>query len=317
MDFLLILTYTALCVFIFKVFNVPLNKWTVPTAFLGGIVLIGTLLMVMNFNHPFSETARQYFATTPIIPEVRGRVIEVPVQANTPVKQGDVLFKIDPEPFMDEIRGIEGDLVAASKDLDRSKELLGKGAVSERVLDQSRAKVEELQAKLDNARFKVDQTVVKAPSDGFVTQLTLRPGMMALPLSMTPVMTFVHQEERLFTGWFRQNSIQRLEIGSAAEVTLDAIPGVIFSGEIAQVLPIIAEGQLKPGGDFISFDQERNPGRVAVTIRITDPDLDLRHLPGGLYGQAAVYTEHFPHIAVLRKVLLRMAGWMNYVFPLH
>ncbi|MGB4336689.1 MAG: HlyD family secretion protein [Chromatiaceae bacterium] len=317
MDFLLILTYTAICVFIFKVFKVPLNKWTVPTAFLGGIVLIGTLLMVMNFNHPFSETARQYFATTPIIPEVRGRVIEVPVQANTPVKQGDVLFKIDPEPFMDEIRGIEGDLVAASKDLDRSKELLGKGAVSERVLDQSRAKVEELQAKLDNARFKVDQTVVKAPSDGFVTQLTLRPGMMALPLSMTPVMTFVHQEERLFTGWFRQNSLQRLAIGSAAEVTLDAIPGVIFSGEIAQVLPIIAEGQLKPGGDFISFDQERNPGRVAVTIRITDPDLDLRHLPGGLYGQAAVYTEHFPHIAVLRKVLLRMAGWMNYVFPLH
>jgi multidrug resistance efflux pump len=317
MDFLLILTYTAICVFIFKVFNVPLNKWTVPTAFLGGIVLIGTLLMVMNFNHPFSETARQYFATTPIIPEVRGRVIEVPVQANTPVKQGDVLFKIDPEPFMDEIRGIEGDLVAANKDLDRSKELFGKGAVSERVLDQSRAKVEELQAKLDNARFKVDQTVMKAPSDGFVTQLTLRPGMMALPLSMNPVMTFVHQEERLFTGWFRQNSIQRLEIGSAAEVTLDAIPGVIFSGEIAQVLPIIAEGQLKPGGDFISFDQERNPGRVAVTIRITDPDLDLRHLPGGLYGQAAVYTEHFPHIAVLRKVLLRMAGWMNYVFPLH
>jgi multidrug resistance efflux pump len=317
MDFLLILTYTALCVFIFKVFKVPLNKWTVPTAFLGGIVLIGTLLMVMNFNHPFSETARQYFATTPIIPEVRGRVIEVPVQANTPVKQGDVLFKIDPEPFMDEIRGIEGDLVAASKDLDRSKELFGKGAVSERVLDQSRAKFEELQAKLDNARFKVDQTVVKAPSDGFVTQLTLRPGMMALPLSMTPVMTFIHQEERLFTGWFRQNSIQRLAIGSAAEVTLDAIPGVIFSGEIAQVLPIIAEGQLKPGGDFISFDQERNPGRVAVTIRITDPDLDLRHLPGGLYGQAAVYTEHFPHIAVLRKVLLRMAGWMNYVFPLH
>jgi multidrug resistance efflux pump len=317
MDFLLILTYTALCVFIFKVFKVPLNKWTVPTAFLGGIVLIGTLLMVMNFNHPFSETARQYFATTPIIPEVRGRVIEVPVQANTPVKQGDVLFKIDPEPFMDEIRGIEGDLVAASKDLDRSKELFGKGAVSERVLDQSRAKFEELQAKLDNARFKVDQTVVKAPSDGFVTQLTLRPGMMALPLSMTPVMTFIHQEERLFTGWFRQNSIQRLAIGSAAEVTLDAIPGVIFSGEIAQVLPIIAEGQLKPGGDFISFDQERNPGRVAVTIRITDPDLDLRQLPGGLFGQAAVYSEHFPHIAVLRKVLLRMAGWMNYVFPLH
>lgn len=35
MDILLILTYSALCVFIFKVFRIPLNKWTVPTAVLG------------------------------------------------------------------------------------------------------------------------------------------------------------------------------------------------------------------------------------------------------------------------------------------
>ena len=37
MDLLLILTYSALCIVIFKVFKVPLNKWTVPTAILGGI----------------------------------------------------------------------------------------------------------------------------------------------------------------------------------------------------------------------------------------------------------------------------------------
>lgn len=317
MDFLLILTYTALCVFIFKVFKLPLNKWTVPTAVLGGIFIIGALLLIMNFNHPYSESVRQYFVTTPIIAEVRGRVIEVPIQSNTLIKEGDVLFKIDPESFMDEIRGVEGDLVAANKDLDRSKELFSKGAVSERVLDQSRAKVEELKAKLDDARFKLDQTVVKAPSDGFVTQLFLRPGMMALPLSMTPVMTFVHREERLFTGWFRQNSIERLQVGSEAEVTLDGIPGVIFSGEVEKVLPIIAEGQVRPSGDFIGFDPKSSPGRVAVVIKITDPDLALYSLPAGLFGQAAVYTEHFHHIAILRRTLLRMAAWMNYVFPLH
>lgn len=50
MDLLLILTYTALCVFIFKVFRIHINKWTVPTAVLGGIVLIGGLLLVMNYD---------------------------------------------------------------------------------------------------------------------------------------------------------------------------------------------------------------------------------------------------------------------------
>ena len=32
MDLLLILTYTAICVAVFKIFRIPLNKWTVPTA---------------------------------------------------------------------------------------------------------------------------------------------------------------------------------------------------------------------------------------------------------------------------------------------
>ena len=52
MDLLLILTYTALCIAVFKIFNIPLNKWTVPTAGLGGVVLIGTLILLMNYNHP-------------------------------------------------------------------------------------------------------------------------------------------------------------------------------------------------------------------------------------------------------------------------
>ncbi|MCV5927091.1 hypothetical protein OFO11_34885, partial [Escherichia coli] len=48
MDLLLILTYAALCIAIFKIFNIPLNKWTVPTAVLGGVVLVGTLVLLMN-----------------------------------------------------------------------------------------------------------------------------------------------------------------------------------------------------------------------------------------------------------------------------
>ena len=75
MDLLLILTYGALCIAIFKIFKIPLNKWTVPTAVLGGVLLIGTLIFTMNYNHPFSEISRTYFVTTPIVPNVKGEVI--------------------------------------------------------------------------------------------------------------------------------------------------------------------------------------------------------------------------------------------------
>lgn len=315
MDILLVLTYAALCVVIFKVFRIPLNKWTVPTAVLGGIVLIGTLLLLMNYNHPYSEVVRQYYTTTPIISEVRGRVVEVPIKANTPLQEGDVLFRIDPEPFEDDISGIKGELEAAQKDLDRTTELFAKEVASERSVDQTDAKVDELRSELSEAQFKLEQTVVRAPGEGFVAQLNLRPGAMALPLR--PLMTFVHQQERTFVGWFRQNSLLRLQQGDAAEVILDSLPGVILEGEVDFVIPVIGEGQMQPIADFLRFQQQTVPGRVAVVIKVTDPRLDELRLPGGLFGQAAIYTHHFHHIAVIRKVLLRMAAWMNYVFPLH
>ncbi len=315
MDLLLILTYAAVCVAVFKIFRIPLNKWTVPTAVLGGVVIIGALLLLMNYNHPYTEVVRQYYATTPIIAEVRGRVVDVPVQANTRLKMGDVLLRIDPAPFEDELRGIKGELDAAKKDLVRAEELFTKRTASERSVDQARARVDELQAKLADAEFNLEQTVVRAPTDGIVTQLNLRPGMLALPLR--PLMTFVHKQEGTFVGWFRQNSLLRLRKGDAAEVVLDALPGTILEGEVDFIVPVIGEGQMQPTADFLRFAQQTIPGRVAVSIKISDPDLLEQRLPGGLFGQAAIYTEHFHHVGIMRKVLLRMASWMNYVFPLH
>jgi len=99
MELLLILIYVSLCYVVFKVFRIPVNQWSLATAALGGIIGIALLLLIMNYNHPFTTNARIYFAVTPVFPSVRGRVIEVPVQANMPLKQGDVLFRVDPKPF--------------------------------------------------------------------------------------------------------------------------------------------------------------------------------------------------------------------------
>lgn len=315
MDVLLVLTYTALCVAAFKIFRIPLNKWTVPTAVLGGVFLIGAILLIMNYNHPYSEVVRQYYATTPMLPDVRGRVVDVPVKPNQPVSKGDVLYKIDDAPFRDKVTGLEGELEAATKDLERVEELYAKKVGSERARDTAQAKVDDLTAQLADAKYDLDQTAVLAPTDGYVTQLVLHPGMMALPIR--PALTFVHEEPGKFIGWFRQNSLLRLIPGDKAEVVLDALPGVILQAEVQSLIPVIGEGQLQPGADLLRYSQQHPPGRVAVELQITDPEFTNYILPGGTYGQGAIYTEHFHHFGVIRKVLLRMASWMNFVFPLH
>jgi len=319
MDLLLILTYAGFCIAIFKVFKIPLNKWSVPTAVLGGIVLIGTLIFTMNYNHPFSEIGRQYFVTTPIVPSVTGIVVEVPVKGNSKLKQGDVLFRVDPVPYQNKVDSLTAQVVSAKADETRAIELVKRGAGKRRNVDLATAQLDALQAQLADAQYRLLQTTVRAPTDGFATQVTLRPGMMAASLPLRPVMIFVHDEGHYFIGWFRQNSMLRLEPGTEAEVAFDGVPGTVFAGEVAMVMPGIVEGQIQASGNLIDPRNNRYPGRIPVLINITDPrfaDYSDR-IPGGAFAQAAIYSEHVHHVAIMRKILLRMSSWMNYLFPFH
>lgn len=319
MDLLLILTYSAICIAIFKIFRIPLNKWSVPTAVLGGILLIGALLALMNYNHPYSEMSREYFVTTSVIPSVTGRVIEVPVVPNMPLKKGDILFKVDPTPFEHKLASLQAQLISAESDLKRAKELVAKNAMPVRDRDLAQAKFDDLTAQKANAAYDLEQTIVRAATDGYVTQILIRPGMMATSMPFRPLMIFVHNEKQYFVGWFRQNSLLRLTVGDKAEVIFDAVPGVIFKGKVTQILPVLAEGQVTATGDLVQAQNFTQAGRVPVLIEIDDPHYHQyeKTIPGGAAGQSAVYSKHFHHVAIMRKILLRMASWMNYLFPFH
>ena len=376
MDLLLVLTYAALCIAIFKIFNIPLNKWTVPTAVLGGVVLVGTLILLMNYNHPFTQIGNQVFSTTPVVSGVRGRVIEVPVQPNQPLQKGDVLFRIDPIPFQAEVDKLRAKVKEASqgalglessvqeaeaavikalaerdkaqREFDRYQRGFDRGAFTEQQLDTRRqafkaaqaalevaqSKQEQAQIALDSevggentqvasllaelrkAEFNLEQTVVTAPTDGYVTQLALRPGVMAVPLPLAPVMTFVHTEDKLYTAAFRQNSLQRLEPGFEAEFMFRALPGKVFKGQVVDVLPAIGESQFQARGSLLGTEALRTSGRVLVTLKITD-DLEEYHLPMGTAVEVAVYSDSFTHVSIMRKVLIRMKSWQNYLYLDH
>ncbi|MCH7371763.1 MULTISPECIES: HlyD family secretion protein [Aeromonas] len=345
MDLLLILTYTAICVGIFKIFKIPLNKWTVPTAVLGGIFIIGALIVLMNYNHPYSELARNYYVSTPIVPLVKGRVSEVPIQPNQKVKKGDVLFRIEAEPFeqkvasltarlassRDFLRALDARLRSASLDRDRALELVRRGIGKQRDLDvtqanvddivaqmdQQKASLNDLSAQIDIAKYDLEQTVVYAPTDGHVVQLALRPGMIAGPFLFRPVMTFIHDDANSYVGWFWQNSMQRLAVGDEAEVVLDGIPGKIFKGKVLSVIPAMAPGNIQANANLIDQSSAQIPGRLPIVIEITDPEWAKYQVIAGSSGQAAIYTEHFHHVAIMRKILLRMGSWLNYLFPFH
>lgn len=320
MDLLLILTYTAICIVVFKIFKIPLNKWSIPTAVLGGIILIGGLVVLMNYNHPYSEITRKYFVSTPVLPDVKGRVLTVDVQPNELVKKGDVLFSIDPIPFQYKVDGLTAKLSATKKDLKRATQLYKQEVGSKRDVDMMISRVDELRAQLYEAEYNLKRTQVRATSAGFVTQNFVFPGFMALPFPLKPAMTFVQSNSFHFVGWYRQNSSLRLKKGFDAEIAFDAIPGKVFTAKVDKVLPVIGEGELQADGRLIKLGVLGIiPGRIPVVLKIIDPrfaQFDAQ-LPGGAYGQSAIYSDSFTHVAIMRKILLRMSSWMSYLFPFH
>ncbi|STL86835.1 HlyD-family secretion protein [Escherichia coli] len=77
MDLLIVLTYVALAWAVFKIFRIPVNQWTLATAALGGVFLVSGLILLMNYNHPYTFTAQKAVIAIPITPQVTGIVTEV------------------------------------------------------------------------------------------------------------------------------------------------------------------------------------------------------------------------------------------------
>jgi multidrug resistance efflux pump len=173
--------------------------------------------------------------------------------------------------------------------------------------------VARIQAELDTARYELEQTVVRAPTDGTVVQMFLRPGMYAVPMPLRPVMVFLHDEPARFAGAFLQNSAQRIIEGSEAEVVLPAVPGRFFKAKVASAGSYVPQGQLVPNGTLADPEQIKGSGRIIVGLEFQE-DLSKYHIVPGSVGTVAIYTHHMHHLGVMRKVLMRMQSWMNYLF---
>ena len=87
------------------------TPWKVGVAIFP-VVMIATLLLLLNIFAPTTSDVRVVKYVVPVVSQVRGRVIEVPVENNRPVKKGDVLFRIDPTPYQNEVNSLVAQLAS-------------------------------------------------------------------------------------------------------------------------------------------------------------------------------------------------------------
>jgi multidrug resistance efflux pump len=275
------------------------------------LILFG-LLVPMGWGAP-QGSAIVVRNSVAIVPDVAGEVAEVPVAANVPLKAGDVLFRIDPVPYQAQVNAIEAQLKLSNTRLAQMTTLFERDSGRGFDVEQRQSEVDQLKAQLDSAKWNLDKTTVRAPGDGYVTNVALRKGARVANLPLTPVMAFIDTSDTIVGVEIPQNDARYVRPGQPVEITFKFMPGKIYGGKVESVLQAIATGQVQTSG---SAATPKTIQAAPFVARVALDDAEFaRSLPAGSVGEAAIYTDRLKATHVVRRVLLRQTAILNYVNP--
>lgn len=248
-----------------------------------------------------------------IVPDVSGEVLEVPVAANVPLKAGDVLFRIDPLPYAAQVKAIEAQLKLSDMRLQQMTTLFERDAGRGFDVQQRQSEVDQLSAQRDSARWNLDKTTVRAPADGYVTNVALRKGARVGNLPLSPVMAFIDTSDTIIGVEIDQIDARYVRPGQQVEITFKFMPGRVHGGKVESILQAVATGQSQVSGLAV-MPKVIATAPFAVRIRLDDMALAAT-LPAGTTGTAAIYTDQVKVSHIIRRVLLRQVAILNYVYP--
>ncbi len=373
MELLITIAYFFLVRLIF--FDYKLLRFNLFWKFMVFGIWIGALLTEILALGQFAPYSKSAFVQTYVVqmaPEWGGKVAEVYVKPNVPIKKGDPLFQMDREEKQYKVDLYAAELAAAdthvaelaqqlaqtsaqvqkvNADLEVERvmyqqvsDAAGGGAASKYRLESVRQTVASLEAELlaaeaardaaklaldsnvdgkptavaealanlNVARYYLEQTTVRAPADGYVSNLQLHPG--GFVRLKTPVMTFISSEEHWIVAKTLQNGIQRVAPGDEAEVAFAMYPGKVFDAEVVSVVWANGNAQGVPSG-VLPPEQQVHPGMeffVRLRMKDEDPAYPLRF---GARAIVAIYSEDCADfLKLLRQIEIQSESFLNYLF---
>ena len=234
----LTLCYAAIVWLVFiKLKLLPWNRGSQSAVVGVGLFGIFSLIVAMSLFQPFSTDVRVYQRVVQIVPRVTGRVIEIPVAENAPVAKGDVLFRIDPEPFEYEVERLAADLKIKRILLDDANALTRAQVAAETERDRVQAQHDQTLAMFKAAELDLREATVYAPFDGIVTNLALAPGQIASKMASLPVMTVIDPSTPIILASFSQGALSFVAVGDAVEIAFDRLPGQTVTARVEAILP--------------------------------------------------------------------------------
>jgi multidrug resistance efflux pump len=304
--------YLVILFILVKLKIVPFNLFWKVSPLIVLLLLMFGLFIPMGWGAP-QGPALVVRNSVAIVPNVAGEVTDVPVEPNKPLKAGDVLFKIDPVPYQSQVDAIGAQLKFEELRLSQMTQLQLSDAGRAFDVQQRQADVDKLKGQLLGAKYNLEQTVVLAPSDGYVTNLGLMKGARVANLPLSPVMAFISTAETIVGVEIQQIYTRYIEPGQEVEITFKFFPGQVFTAKVVSLLEATSAGQVQVSGTAAT-PRQVTAAPFAVRVKLDDAKLAAT-LPAGTAGTAAIYTAHIKPSHIIRKVILRQIAIVNYVNP--
>jgi multidrug resistance efflux pump len=284
----------------FRFSLLPWNKLTQMLTLVLGIVFVTAFLIGYENLTPSSSQAVVMGRVVDIAPQVGGVVTGVPVKQNERVEAGAVLFEIDPTLFAAQVKELEATLALANLRLGQLRLLASVDAASRFEVEQTQAQIEQLEARLQGARFNLENCTVRAPFAGRVPKLLLKPGVQVSPARA--VLTFVDTEQLEIFAIFPQKALQSAKVGDRVTVNFPALPGRVFETELTEFVSGIQEGQILATGQLDSVLRQRMVRGYPVFISLPE-DFPPKLRKVGLAANATILTEASGPIAIYALVI--------------
>ncbi|EOQ78278.1 putative secretion protein [Pseudomonas aeruginosa VRFPA02] len=262
--------------------------------------------LVADLWMPLTPQAQLTRPVVRVAPRVSGQVAEVLVSNNGHVQPGEVLFRLDPEPFRLAVRQAElaleeaertnreldaaiasakADLLAARSsagelDSEARRELTARRGTA----GEDNLRLRQARNALAQARLQLQYSSVRADRAGTLSNLQLTPGTY-VPAG-TPVAALVDDRIDIVAD-FREKSLRYVRPGDRAAVVFDARPGEVFGARVAAIDAGVKEGQLDANGDLAAPVTSDRWVRDAQRQRL---HVVLDELPEGLLPTGAKAT---------------------------
>src|SRR3954454_12312398 len=234
---------------------------------------------------PWTRDARVQADVVGIAPDVTGFVDEVRVQDNQFVHKGDVLVVLDRERYARALAMVDANVAAREADMRNAAQQaarrakLTETAISSEaresaILSANAAAATYQQAVADRstAQLNLDRTILRAPVNGFVTNLTLE--VSQYTSVGTEIMALINSDSYRVTGYFEETKIPAVSLGQEAKMyLLDGSPAL--RGHVESVARGITDRDNTDGPEGLvnpnpTFEWVRLAQRIPVRIHIDD-----------------------------------------------